>query len=88
MTEVKRPFGGRLFSFMFICVSLLSAIYLWAKQSPEVGDKKEKIETPTMIEKTEEEWKEQLTAEQYRILRKAGTERPNGSIYKKFILKR
>jgi peptide-methionine (R)-S-oxide reductase len=84
MTEVKRSFWGRLFSFMFICVTLFSAIYLWAKQSPEVGDKNEKIETPTMIEKTEEEWKEQLTAEQYRILRNAGTERPNGTIYKEF----
>lgn len=69
---------------MFICVSLFSAIYLWAKQSPEVADKNEKKETLTMKEKTEEEWREQLTAEQYRILRKAGTERPNGNIYKEF----
>jgi len=37
-----------------------------------------------MIKKTDEEWKDQLTAEQYRILRKAGTERPNGKIYKEF----
>ncbi len=28
------------------------------------------------IEKTNEEWKEQLTPEQYRVLRQAGTERP------------
>ena len=69
---------------MFICVSLFSAIYLWAKQPPKVADKHEKKETLTMIEKTEEEWREQLTAEQYRILRKAGTERPNGNIYKEF----
>lgn len=84
MTEVKRTFGRRLFSSMFICVSLFSAIYLWAKQSPKLADKHEKKETLTMIEKTEEEWREQLTAEQYRILRKAGTERPNGNIYKEF----
>ena len=84
MTEVKRTFGRRLFSSLFICVSLFSAIYLWAKQSPEVAVKYEKKETLTMIEKTEEEWREQLTAEQYRILRKAGTERPNGNIYKEF----
>ena len=70
---------------MFICVSLFSAIYLWAKQSPKVADKHEKKETLKMIEKTEEEWREQLTAEQYRILRKAGTERPNGNIYNELI---
>ena len=34
--------------------------------------------------KTEEEWKAQLTAEEFRILRKAGTERPNGKVYQEF----
>ena len=34
--------------------------------------------------KTEEEWKAQLTTEEFRILRKAGTERPNGKIYEEF----
>ena len=33
---------------------------------------------------TDEEWKERLTPEQYNILRKAGTERPHGKIYKQF----
>ena len=37
-----------------------------------------------MITKTDEEWKAQLTPEQFRILRKAGTERPNGKIYEEF----
>jgi peptide-methionine (R)-S-oxide reductase len=36
------------------------------------------------IMKTEEEWKAQLTTEEFRILRKAGTERPNGKIYHEF----
>lgn len=36
------------------------------------------------VVKTAEEWKKQLTPEQYRILRGAGTERPNGSVYKEF----
>ena len=30
------------------------------------------------------EWKEKLTPEQYRILRKAGTERPFGEVYSTF----
>lgn len=45
--------------------------------------KEDKNQTPTManndttkVEKTESEWKEQLTAEQYRILRQKGTEMP------------
>lgn len=36
------------------------------------------------VVKTDEEWKKQLTPEQYRILRGAGTERANGQVYKEF----
>ena len=36
------------------------------------------------VVKTDEEWKKQLTPEQYRILRKGGTERANGEVYKEF----
>jgi peptide-methionine (R)-S-oxide reductase len=36
------------------------------------------------VEKTDEEWKKILTPEQYSILRKAGTEAPNGEVYKEF----
>jgi len=36
------------------------------------------------VTKSDEEWKAQLTAEQFRILRKDGTERPNGQAYKDF----
>ena len=36
------------------------------------------------VEKTDEEWKKILTADQYRILRQAGTEAPNGKVYKEF----
>jgi peptide-methionine (R)-S-oxide reductase len=36
------------------------------------------------VKKTEEEWKKELTPEQYRILREAGTERANGQVYEEF----
>ncbi len=36
------------------------------------------------VVKTDAEWKKLLTPEQYHILREAGTERANGSIYKEF----
>jgi peptide-methionine (R)-S-oxide reductase len=39
---------------------------------------------PVKVDKTEEQWKESLTPEQFRILRKAGTERPNGKVYDEF----
>ncbi len=36
------------------------------------------------VVKTDEEWKKILTPEQYSILRKSGTEAPNGQVYKQF----
>lgn len=36
------------------------------------------------VVKTDAEWKKELTAEQYHILREAGTERANGAVYKEF----
>lgn len=42
-------------------------------------------EEPTdKVVKTDAEWKAGLTAEQYRILRQAGTEAPHGKAYKDF----
>ena len=38
-------------------------------------------EAPRRVEKTVEEWKTQLSAEQYRITRLKGTERPNSGEY-------
>jgi peptide-methionine (R)-S-oxide reductase len=36
------------------------------------------------VEKSEDEWRKELTPEQFRVLRKAGTERAGGEVYKQF----
>ena len=38
----------------------------------------------TKVTKTEEEWRKELTPEQYRVLRQAGTERAFGAAYEEF----
>ncbi len=54
--------------------SLLSlAAFRWLKVSPARAA--EKFE----VEKTDAEWRAQLTPQQYEILRNQGTERPNSS---------
>lgn len=47
------------------------------------SDKTPKQPEKTVI-KTDVDWRKQLTPEQYRIARQAGTERPNGEVYKQF----
>ena len=36
------------------------------------------------VEKSDQEWRDELTPEQFRVLRKAGTERAGGEVYKQF----
>ena len=54
----------------------------------KTGPMKETENAPDQLKETKQldssEWKERLTPEQYRILRQAGTERPNGAVYEQF----
>lgn len=52
---------------------------------PAMETSADKPEEPAgKVVKTDEEWRKELTEDQYRILRKAGTEAPHGKIYKEF----
>jgi len=73
---------NRLGLFLIVVFCLVYGL-IAEESSNKVETNKENIETKKVM-KTEEEWKAQLTAEEFRILRKAGTERPNGNIYEEF----
>jgi peptide-methionine (R)-S-oxide reductase len=71
--------------------AVISCVFSLAACNAE-DDKKVVMETTSekpaepsgKVVKTDEEWKKLLTPEQYRILRKSGTEAANGAVYKEF----
>lgn len=74
---------------------IAGAAYLAILFSPALADQKPKKpimevsetapdQPKSEVKKTDKEWQEILTPEQYRILRQAGTERANGQVYKEF----
>jgi peptide-methionine (R)-S-oxide reductase len=73
---------NRLGLFLMVVFCLVYGL-IAEESSNKVETNKENTETKKVM-KTEEEWKAQLTPEEFRILRKAGTERPNGKIYEEF----
>ncbi len=73
----------RLLISFFLALSLVSCSAEDKQQAMEV--KPEVPADPTRtVTKTDEQWKKELTPEQYRILRKAGTEAAHGAVYKEF----
>ena len=78
----------KMFSVLFAGVVGL-ALYLKA-QEPDGTAMQVAKEAPKVLTKeeaaklTEADWKKKLTPEQYAIMRKAGTEPPNGKVYKEF----
>lgn len=74
----------RIFSALG-CVFLLADCSARDEKKAAMETSSEKPAEPTgKVVKTDAEWRELLTAEQYRILREAGTERANGAVYKEF----
>ena len=68
-----------------VATSLLVSFTIAAKKTQSIEE--EQIYTEKNLKKVkmdETEWKKKLTPEQFRILRKAGTERPYGEAYNTF----
>ena len=72
---------------------LLTAILVFfslltGNATTSTGPMKESTEAPQLRPEVEnldsKDWKQHLTPEQYRILRQAGTERPDGEVYHQF----
>lgn len=71
--------------YSLVCTLSLVACSPGDEKKPAMETITEKpVEPTSKVEKTDAEWKKELTAEQYHILREAGTERPNGAVYKEF----
>ncbi len=63
----------------------LTACWAEEKDQPAIEVLAEAPEQPAKpVEKSKEEWAKSLTPEQYRILREADTEAPNGQVYGEF----
>ncbi len=70
---------------LVLSVGGLAYFALQAKpQAPMSTSEKKPTPPQKKIVKTDAEWKEILTPEQYRIARQGGTERPDGEVYKQF----
>lgn len=70
---------------LILCTFPLAACSAGDEKKSVMETSSEKpVEPAGKVEKTDEEWKKLLTPEQYRILRQAGTEAPNGAVYKEF----
>ena len=75
-----------VFSALFVLVATLGIVNLIADDKEKIIEvmKEKPVQPAGKVEMTDEEWKEKLTPEQYRILREEGTERANGKVYDEF----
>ncbi len=73
---------------LVILATILTISFFTEQANAETKQSDKKLKTKMnsvkKVEKTEEEWKQELTEKQFHILRKAGTERPFGKEYDEF----
>ena len=73
---------------LVILATILTISFFADQANAETKQSQKKLKTKMnsikKVEKTEEEWKQELTEKQFHILRKAGTERPFGKEYDEF----
>lgn len=70
--------------FWFIALFCIPATPACSKENVMKTNSERPADPPSKVTKTDEEWKEILSPEQYRILRQAGTERAHGDVYREF----
>ena len=64
-----------------ILILILALSFISCKTKAQNKTKKIKSKMSDKVEKTEEEWKAQLTEQEYYVLRKSGTDRPSDAGY-------
>ena len=76
---------NRRAALQFVCLFLLAACSAGDDKKSAMQTRPDSPADPAeKVVLSEVEWKQRLTPEQFRILREAGTERPNGAVYKEF----
>lgn len=73
-----------LFLSLLFGVAAASFMIQAQTQEPMTTTDKAPEQPQKPVVKTDAQWRELLTPEQYRIARQSGTERPNGEVYRQF----